>query len=273
MNKKIVLVTGASSGMGKELARLLADQGHRVYAGARRLEKMKELESAGVMPIAMDVSKDKDNKHAIEQIIHNESRIDTLVNNAGFGLYGPVEEITLEDARYQFEVNIFGVASLTKYVLPHMRNQRSGRIINVSSMGGKMYTPLGAWYHATKHALEGWSDCLRLETKQFGIDVVLVEPGAIRTDFGEVVSQSLSKYMDGSAYRNMIEPYIKLMNSPRFATMGTDATVLAKVMAEAVNATKPKTRYVKGMMAKPLMFIRKYFGDRFFDFVISRAFG
>ena len=111
-----------------------------------------------------------------------------------FGLYGPVEEVPLGDARYQFEVNLFGLAHLTQLVLPHMRAQRSGRIVNVSSVGGRIYSPFGAWYHATKHALEGWSDCLRLETAPFNIAVVLIEPGLIRTDFGDVASAELRKH-------------------------------------------------------------------------------
>ena len=259
--------------MGKETAKLLAEQGNTVYAAARGVGKMEDLKQYGVIPLKMDVSKEQDNVDVVNQIIQEQGRIDVLVNNAGFGLYGPVEEITMEDARYQFDVNVFGLAHLTKQVLPHMRKERSGKIINLSSMGGKMYTPLGAWYHATKHAIEGWSDCLRLEVKQFGIDVVLIEPGMIKTNFGSEVGKGLGKYVEGSSYSSMIEPYVKMMEDPKMANMGTEPTVLAGVIAKAVNAKKPKTRYVKGQMAKPLMFIRKYMGDRVFDKVISKAFG
>lgn len=272
-NPKVILITGASSGMGKETAKLLAGQGHKVYAGARRLEKMKDLESLGIEPIAMDVTREEDNKKAVDTIISRENRIDVLINNAGFGLYGAVEDIPLKDARYQFDVNLFGLAGLTQLVLPYMRRQKSGRIINLSSMGGKIYTPLGAWYHATKHAVEGFSDCLRLEVKQFGIDVVVIEPGLIQTNFGKVVGEQVQKYVDGSAYKSMLDPYLKMMNDPKFATMGTRAIVLAKEIARAVNAKKPKTRYLKGMMAKPAIFIRNTFGDRIYDSFISKAFG
>ena len=123
--------------------------------------------------------------NTLETIKESHQGVDVLINNAGYGLYGAMEDTSLEDARYQFEVNLFGLARLTQLVLPHMRKQNFGRIINTSSVGGKIYTPLGSWYHATKHALEGWSDCLRLEVAPFGIDVIIIEPGAIITEFGE----------------------------------------------------------------------------------------
>ena len=149
----------------------------------------------------MDVTKTGDNERVVGRIIENEGRIDVLINNAGFGLYGPVEDIPINDARYQFEVNLFGLAHLTQLVLPHMRAHGSGRIVNISSMVGKIYAPLGAWYHATKHALEGWSDSLRLETAPFNIQVVLIEPGAIKTEFGGMIGPQLKKYLGNSAYQ------------------------------------------------------------------------
>ena len=132
-------------------------------------------------PVEMDISKGGDNERAVPRIVESEGRIDVLINNAGFGLYGTVEDVPLDDARYQFEVNLFGLAHLTQLVLPHMRAQGAGRIVNISSMGGRIFTPFGAWYHATKHALEGWSDCLRIEAAPFNIQVVLIQPGGIRT--------------------------------------------------------------------------------------------
>ncbi|MCL4113180.1 UNVERIFIED_CONTAM: hypothetical protein GTU68_051197 [Idotea baltica] len=179
---KVILVTGASSGIGKATALKLIKEGHTVYGAARRLNKMKELETAGGHAVALDVMDHERVKEVVKQILDQEGRIDVLVNNAGYALWGPVEEVGYEAAKRQFEVNIFGLAEVTKAVLPGMRAQKSGRIINVSSVGGKIYSPLGAWYHATKHALEGWSDCLRLELKQFGIDVVIIQPGAIATE-------------------------------------------------------------------------------------------
>ncbi len=269
---KVMLVTGASAGIGREVAILLAREGHAVYAGARRLDRMQDLVEHSVTPVEMDVTEEDDNERAVSRILENDGRIDVLINNAGFGLYGPVEGIPLDDARYQFEVNLFGLAHLTRLVLPHMRAQRSGRIINTSSMGGRILTPLGAWYHATKHALEGWSDCLRLETAPFNIQVVVIQPGAIRTEFGDVMGAQLKKYQDDTAYREQIEPFLRMMDDPRLMDRGTAPEVLARVFLKAATAAKPRRRYVSGAMARPFMFLRKWFGDGVYEFVLRRAF-
>ena len=269
---KIVLITGASSGMGREAAILLAKGGHTVYAGARRANRMDDLSAHGITPIEMDVSRGEDNERAVRRIIDAEERIDVLINNAGFGLCGAVEDIPLDDARYQFEVNLFGLAHLTQLVLPHMRAQGAGRIVNISSMGGRIFTPLGAWYHATKHALEGWSDCLRIETAPFNIQVVLIQPGGIRTEFGEVVAGELRKYRAGSAYKASLDRFLAMVSDPKTMSRGTDAGVLAQVFVEASTAARPRRRYVKGAFARPLMFIRKWFGDAAYEFFLRRAF-
>ena len=168
-NKKVILVTGASSGMGKLSAQDLIKAGHTVYAVARSIDKMKDLEAMGGHIMKMDVTNEEDIEKVVAKVIEEQGRIDVLWNNAGYGLYGPVEDLSMEKAQQQFEVNVYGVARLTKKVLPYMRQQKDGIIINTSSMGGKIYTPLGAWYHASKHAIEGFSDCLRMEVKEFGI--------------------------------------------------------------------------------------------------------
>lgn len=152
--KKVILITGASAGIGKETAKLLAKEGHIVYGAARRVDKMQELVQYGVRLLAMDVTDDASMIKGVNEIIATEKRIDVLVNNAGYGSYGAVEDVPLDEARYQFEVNVFGLARLIQLVLPHMRSQKSGRIINVSSMGGKFGEPHGAWYHATKFAVK-----------------------------------------------------------------------------------------------------------------------
>ena len=267
---KVVLITGASSGMGREAAILLARKGCRVYAGARRVDRMADLAEHGITAIAMDITESADNERAVNQIIDSEERVDVLINNAGFGLYGPVEDIPLDDARYQFEVNLFGLAHLTQLVLPHMRAQGSGRIINVSSMGGRIFMPLGAWYHATKHALEGWSDCLRIETAPFNIQVVLIEPGAIRTEFGDVTATRLKKYCEDTPYKAQAEPFLNMLNDPKAMDRSTEAEVLAKVYAEAALTDKPRRRYVKGALARPLMCIRKWLGDRVYEALLRR---
>lgn len=270
---KAILITGASSGMGREAAILLAREGHRVYAGARRLDRMQDLAEHGITAVEMDVTSSDDNQRAVQRMMDDGGRIDVLINNAGFGLYGPVEDVPLDDARYQLEVNLFGLAHLTRLVLPHMRAQGSGRIINTSSMGGRIFTPFGAWYHATKHALEGWSDCLRLETAPFNIQVVLIEPGLIRTEFGQVLGGGLQKYYEGSAYKAQLDRFFAMMSDPKAANRGTDAEVLARVFLEAATTGRPRRRYVKGATARPLLFIRKWFGDGIYESVLRRTFG
>lgn len=177
--KKTALVTGASSGMGKEIAKRVIEAGFQVFVAARSVEKMADLAKLGAMPLRMDISKEVEIQLAVDTILKQAGGVDVLVNNAGFGLYGPVEDIGIDEARYQFEVNVFGPARLTQLLLPAMRQKGSRSIINITSMGGKIYSLLGGWYHATKHALEGWPDCLRLELAPFGIKVVIVEPGLI----------------------------------------------------------------------------------------------
>lgn len=266
INQKVVLVTGASSGIGKEIARQLIKNGHQVYVAARRLHELKELEIAGAKALAMDITNEQDIQQMVAQIKQETGGVDVLINNAGYAIYGSVEDTDMADARRQFEVNIFGLARLTQLVLPEMRNKKSGRIINISSVGGKIYTPLGAWYHATKHALEGWSDCLRVELAPFGIDVVIIEPGGIKTEFGEVMMTPLLERSGNTAYSKMAhsvarsthEMYAKNSNL-------SDPSVIAVLVAKIVNKKKPKTRYVKGYMSKLLLFMRSVLSDKMFD--------
>ena len=175
---RTALVTGASSGIGEETARRLQGLGYTVYGAARRTGRLEKLAAEGVRPLAMDVTDDASMTAGIARIIEETGRIDVLINNAGYGSYGAIEDVPIDEARRQFEVNLFGLGRLVQLVTPHMRGQKSGTIINISSMGGRLTTPLGGWYHATKYAVEPLSDALRMELKPFGIDVVLVEPGA-----------------------------------------------------------------------------------------------
>src|SRR5512139_3357829 len=188
---RVALVTGGSSGIGECTVRELLDAGFTVYAVARRVERMQPLADAGAHVFAMDVTDDASMVSGVQRIIGEQGRIDVLVNNAGYGSYGAVEDVPIDEARRQFEVNVFGLARLTQLVTPHMREQGSGRIINISSIGGKFYEPFGAWYHATKFAVEGFSDSLRLELKPFGVDVVIIEPGPIITEWNEIARDSL----------------------------------------------------------------------------------
>ncbi|BFT81433.1 MULTISPECIES: oxidoreductase [Enterobacter] len=267
-DKKTALVTGASSGMGKAIARRLIQDGYQVYAAARSVEKMHDLAQLGAYPLRMDISRDEDILAAVNTIMSQTGGVDVLVNNAGFGLYGPVEEIGIEEARYQFEVNVFGAARLTQLLIPAMRARRSGYIINITSMGGKIYTLLGAWYHATKHALEGWSDCLRLEVAEFGIKVVIVEPGLIETGFGDVVSGNIVKRSANGPYARLVEKVAKSVKNAYGNGRGSDPKVIADVVARAVKSPHPHTRYAAGKYAKMLIRMRLWLGDRLFDRVI-----
>lgn len=262
---KIILITGASSGIGKATALQLITEGHKVYTAARRIEKMNDIAEKGGFPLPMDITKEADINYVVDTIIKKEGRIDVLFNNAGYAIYGAIEDIKIEEARRQFEVNIFGLASITQKILPHMRSQKSGLIINTSSMGGKMYTPLGAWYHATKYALEGWSDCLRLEVAAFGINVVILEPGAINTEFGDVMLQPMVDRSKGGAYEDLAKAVAEATGALYQKNGGSPVSLIANTVSKAVKSVKPKTRYLVGKFAKPLVFIRTYLGDRIYD--------
>jgi NAD(P)-dependent dehydrogenase (short-subunit alcohol dehydrogenase family) len=268
---KVVLITGASSGIGKEAARTLKKAGSVVYGAARRSEMMKDLESDGIRVLQLDLTDEDSVEACVKSIIEREGRIDILVNNAGYGSYGAIEDIPISEARRQFEVNLFGLARLTQAVLPSMRAKRFGRIVNISSIAGKIYTPFGGWYHATKFALEGFSDCLRLEVEPFGINVVVVEPGGIKTEWGTIAAEHLRKTSGSGAYA---EAANKAANSMRRRYQGdrlSPPSLIADVILEAVVARKPRTRYAVGFGAKPMLVMRRWLSDRMFDQLIKRA--
>ena len=231
---------------------------------------MRDLEDLGAVVLEMDVTNEEDLVAGVERVNDERGGVDILVNNAGFGLYGPMEDIPLDDARYQFEVNLFGLARLTQLVLPHMREQGAGKIVNVSSIVGKAYAPLGSWYIASKHALEGWSDCLRFELKSFGIDVIIIEPGLIRTEFGHVAFGPMVERSSNSPYAGIVNSLTKGMDSYEG---GSPPSVIADTVLKAVRAKRPKTRYSAGQYAKPVLLLRKLISDRMFDRVIERMVG
>jgi short-subunit dehydrogenase len=260
---KVALVTGASSGIGKETAKLLIQNGYIVYGAARRIEKMTELKDSGVNLIEMDVTDDASMVNGINKILQDEKRIDLLVNSAGYGSYGALEDVPISEAKYQFEVNIFGLARLTQLVLPYMRKQHSGKIINVSSIGGSIGEPHGAWYHATKFALEGLSDSLRMELKEFGIDVVIIKPGAIITEWAGISRENLIKVSGNTDYRTLANKHANMLS--RADKYGSLPFVVAKTILRAALAKRPKTRYSTGGGAKIILFLRKILSDKMFD--------
>ena len=267
--KKVIVITGASSGMGKETAKKLIGEGHIVYTLARRIEQMEDLNNLGGHPIKMDISNEEEVTKAVQTIIEKEGRIDVLWNNAGFGLYGSVEDVPLEEARKQMEVNVFGLALMTQKVVPFMRKQKSGLIINTSSVGGKVYFPMGAWYHASKYAVEGLSDCLRLELKPFGINVVILEPGFIATEFGSVLLNNFEKISKDSAYSEMMNAIISNTKKTEAEGSNSQPTVIADAVSKIIKTKNPKTRYSVGKMAKPLIFLRNLVGDKMYDKMVT----
>jgi short-subunit dehydrogenase len=261
--KKVALVTGASSGIGKETAKLLVQNGFVVYGASRRLEKMAELKDIGVSLIEMDIAEDISIIRCVEEILKNENRIDVIVNNAGYGSYGALEDVPISEAKYQFEVNIFGLARLTQLFLPTMRKQQSGRIINISSIGGSFGEPHGSWYHATKYAVEGLSDSLRMELKQFGIDVVIIKPGAILTEWNSIARENLLKVSGNTAYKELAQKHVKMLANADSG--GSSPKVVAETILKAVQSKKPKTRYATGSGSTIVLLMRKILSDRLFD--------
>ena len=269
----IALVTGASSGIGLHTARALARHGWTVYAVARRVERMAELEADGVRTFAMDVTDDASMSSGVQRILDEEGRIDLLVNNAGYGSCGALETVPIEEARAQFEVNIFGAARLTQLVLPAMRAQRSGRIVNISSIGGVMYEPLGSWYHATKFALEGLSDSLRVEIAPFGIDVVLIQPGPIRTEWNSIARASLVDSTAGTAYEGAGISAARTMAAADRPGRGALPEHVAQIILRAAQAERPRTRYPAGRGARTIILARRLLPDRAFDALLMRLYG
>ena len=270
---RTALVTGASSGIGQDTARRLQALGCTVYGAARRTDRLRALAADGIRPLPMDVTDDASMSAGVNRILEETGRIDVLVNNAGYGSFGAVEDVPMDEARRQFEVNVFGLARLTQLVAPHMRAQGSGTIINISSIGGRLTTPLGGWYHATKYAVEALSDALRMELRPFGIDVVVVEPGGIRTEWASIAADHLEATAEGSAYADQIRAVAGAMRSESNNRRYSPPEVIARTVGRIVTARHPRTRYAVGFMAKPLIAARRVLPDRAFDQLIGAAFG
>ncbi|MXY64686.1 MAG: SDR family NAD(P)-dependent oxidoreductase [Gammaproteobacteria bacterium] len=273
-NKGTALVTGASSGIGKATAEALVKDDYIVYGAARRVEMMDDLKQLGGIPVKMDVTKDKDLVSVVEQIKRDHGGVDILVNNAGLSLYGSVEEAPFDKARHQFDVNFFGQGRLTQLVLPHMREQRWGKIVNVSSGEGKVHAPLAAWYVASKFALEGFSDCLRAEMAQFNIDVVVIEPGAIDTPITDGFIDPLLEYSGSGPYgiiAHKMADWFRNMSTEKGTA--SPPTLIGETILQAIKATRPKTRYAAGAGVRRAIFFRRWFSDRMFDRFMMRMLG
>ena len=266
----IVLITGASAGIGRAAAELLLKNGYKVYAGARRLAKMRDLEALGAKILELDVTAEASVKSAVEKVLKDEGRVDVLINNAGYGAHGAVEDVPIDEARRQFEVNVFGLARLTQLVLPHMRAAGGGAIINISSIAGKITMPTGGWYHASKHAVEAYSDALRLEVAQFGIKVVLIEPGPIRTEWDNTALVNLEKYSGSGVYGPMVKRITeKFRAGYRKGAPGPE--VVARVILKALRSSSPAARYTVPFSAAVIVFLKWLLPDRVLDWGIRRV--
>jgi NAD(P)-dependent dehydrogenase (short-subunit alcohol dehydrogenase family) len=268
---KTAFVTGASAGIGEATARALLAAGYRVFAGARRLDRMAALAAAGATLLKLDLTDDASIVAAVDAIKTATGRIDVLVNNAGYGSYGALEDVPLDEAKRQFEVNVFGLARLCQLVLPTMRAQKSGKIVNVTSIGGKIWEPMGAWYHATKFAVEGLSDCLRVEVARFGIDVIVIEPGAIRTEWAGIARDGLLQMSGSTAYGKIAQNHARMLATADTSNLASPPDVVARTIVRAVSTKRPKTRYATGGGARTILFLRKILSDRMFDRLIWRV--
>ncbi|MCP2047133.1 UNVERIFIED_ORG: short-subunit dehydrogenase [Paenarthrobacter nicotinovorans] len=269
MPASTALVTGASTGIGFETAIALASAGFTVYAGARRVDRMEPLKDYGITVLHLDVTSEESMASAVAQVEAAHGRVDVLVNNAGYGSYGSLEEVPLAEGRRQFEVNVMGLARMTQLVLPRMRAAGTGRIINVASIGGKIYEPLGAWYHGTKFAVEGMSDSLRLELKPHGIDVVLIEPSGTDTEWGTIAGEGLLATSGGGPYADQAHVVAAALASTSGDghVLSTPARVVAKAILRAAKAKRPRTRYPVGRGAWSVLAMRRILPDRAFDAV------
>jgi len=269
MAPRTAFVTGASTGIGFDTAIALSAAGFTVYAGARRVEKMQPLKQYGITVLPLDVTSEESMASAVALVEAAHGRIDVLVNNAGYGSYGSLEEVPLSEGRRQFDVNVLGLARMTQLVIPGMRSVRSGRIINVSSIGGKIYEPLGAWYHATKFAVEGMSDSLRLELGPHGIDVVIIEPSGTNSEWGAVAGEGLLLASGDGPYKDQAHIVAAALasTSGNGHVLSTPAGVVAKTIVRAANAKRPRTRYPVGRGAWSVLALRRILPDRAFDII------
>lgn len=275
MDALVILITGASSGIGYEAARMLSEQGHKVYGAARRTERMESLRPYGVTPLSLDVTSDASAKEVIDDIIRQEGRIDVLVNNAGYGELGPMETTSLEDAQRQLDVNVIGLARMTKLVLPHMREHRSGRIVNVASIAGRITFGFAGWYNASKYAVEALSDATRMEVKPYGIDVVIIEPGGVYSNWGRIAAEQLRKASDKTVYEEKagrMANVFEMMYGRNPYNLMTSAAKAAKHVCKAATSRHPKTRYAFGVGNASMRFLHTVLPDRWFDAIITSLF-
>ncbi len=262
-----VLITGCSTGIGRATAERLADEGYNVHATARRPESIEDLAGRGMKTHAVDVTDEASMEAAVAEV-EKDGPIGALVNNAGYSQSGAIESIPMSSVRRQFETNVFGLIRMCQLVLPGMRGAGSGRIVNMSSMGGKLVFPGGGIYHATKHSVEALSDALRFEVREFGVHVVIIEPGLIVTDFGETAAGSLADVEEHGPYAGFNAEVARVTANAYtgpMARFGAGPDAVAKRISKALSASRPNTRYKVTPSAKLMMGMRRLMTDRMWD--------
>jgi NAD(P)-dependent dehydrogenase (short-subunit alcohol dehydrogenase family) len=271
-----VLVTGASSGIGAATAELLLAQGHRVYASARRLQSLSLLRAKGCEVLAVDVTDEASMREAVRIIEAREGSLDVLVNNAGYSLSGALEPLPIEEVRRQFETNVFGLLRMSQLVLPGMRRAGRGRIINLSSMGGKMTFPGAGAYHASKHAVEALSDALRFELQGFGVDVVVIQPGPIRSHFGEKAASSMPKappYGPFCTFNQAVaESSRDVHRKGILSCLAGEPVDVARLIARVIAVPHPKARYTVTGSARLLLGLKAFLSDAMWDRFVAGTF-
>ena len=273
MPSKAVLITGCSSGIGHATAQLLARDGWTVYATARKPETLADLEADGCKTLALDVTDETSMSAAVNAVIAAEGAVGVLINNAGYSQSGAVESVPLDQVRRQFETNVFGLIRMCQLVLPGMRDQQWGRIVNLSSMGGRLTFPGGGLYHGSKYAVEAISDALRFEVQGFGVEVIVIEPGLIVTNFGDTAAGSVGAtagpYADFN--REVARATEDVYRGP-LAKLGAGPDAVAKAIAAALKSEHPKTRYPVTVSAHLMINQRRLMPDRLWDRVMRTQF-
>ncbi len=261
LKQRTALVTGASAGIGEATALRLASLGITTYAAARRVEKMEHLKTRGIRVLKLDVTDEESIKECVGKIAGETGGVDILVNNAGYGSYGSIEEVPLAEARRQVEVNLFGLAALTQLVIPHMREQRWGKILNVTSIGGKVAGPYGGWYHTTKFAVEGLTASLRQELAPFDVDAILIRPGAIKTEWSGIAADSLLDVSGAGPYAAAVRKLHGLFTGEQLEKMAADPSVIADVIEKAITVRRPESAYVAPFAGRMMLFLAKLAGN------------
>lgn len=267
---KTVLITGASSGMGLQTAELLAKAGYQVFGAARHVTNLEPLKKIGVTPIIMDVTSQASMEAGVQQIINQTGKIDILINGAGYGSFGSIENVSTTEAQRQFDVNVFGLVALTKLVLPYMEKQHAGKIVNISSMAGRFSSPLAGWYFASKHALETLSDSLRMEVRRFGIKVILIEPGVVKSNWSKIAMTHLLDSSKGTKYEKAAQRMANQTNKIYASHLASQPILIAQTIKRAISTKYPRPRYLIGFMAKPTIFLNSILPTRVTDILIPK---